>query len=389
PVDIFDKESDFSDLEINEYKEKLHQELKTGKYKVKHVNGTLRCPFCAGEKEQDYQYKDFLQHAIGLGKGSANISAKKKANHFALAKYLEIDLANEAEQLPQPMIKPASVTERSQQNDLYCWPWIGIVMNIVKGPNTRKSLDSSGYLMKEVSIFKPLRVEIFWNDHNQIGQAVVKFGNDWTSFKNAMEFEKSFEADHQSKKEWLALKGRLDSKIYGWLARADDYNLEGPVGEYVRKEGKLKTTSNLVEEATQDRNKIVANMTNEIDMESEKLDELHYKYNETNMSLSRMLVGKDMLHHAFYKGSPPPPIMHVNDHGMQNSEIEAKRKELDSWSKQLNKREALIEKERQKLDKEKQRIEVKRKELDSWSKQLNKHESSTKRERHKLTKEKR
>ncbi|XAR50485.1 hypothetical protein NMG60_11004827 [Bertholletia excelsa] len=131
-------------------------------------------------------------------------------------------------------------------------------------------------------------------------------------------------------------------------------------------------------------------------MESEKLDELHYKYNETNLSLSRMLVDKDMLHHAFYKETikmqrlARENVRRISDeHGMLNSEIEAKRRELDSWSKQLNKRETLTERERQKLDEEKQKIKTKwkKKKLDSWSKELNKREASIERERHKLDKE--
>lgn len=39
-----------------------------------------------------------------------------------------------------------------------------------------------------------------------------------------------------------------------------------------------------------------------------------------------------------------------------NYELESKRKELDSWSKELNKREALTERERQKLDEEKKKV---------------------------------
>ena len=41
---------------------------------------------------------------------------------------------------------------------------------------------------------------------------------------------------------------------------------------------------------------------------------------------------------------------------MLNYELDEKRKELDSWSKKLNKREALTERERQKLDEEKEKV---------------------------------
>ncbi|KAI8018978.1 Factor of DNA methylation 1 [Camellia lanceoleosa] len=80
------------------------------------------------------------------------------------------------------------------------------------------------------------------------------------------------------------------------------------------------------------------------------------------MSLSRMLEEKDMLHHAFYEETRKMQRLareHIrrilDEQETLNYELEAKRKELDSWSKQLNKREALTERERQKLDEEKEK----------------------------------
>jgi hypothetical protein len=45
-----------------------------------------------------------------------------------------------------------------------------------------------------------------------------------------------------------------------------------------------------------------------------------------------------------------------DEHEKLNHELETKKKKLDSWSKQLNKREALTERERQKLDEDKQKV---------------------------------
>ncbi|XP_058195802.1 factor of DNA methylation 1-like [Rhododendron vialii] len=369
-----DEESDLSDSEINEYKEKPYEELRTGKYKVKNVNGTLRCPFCAGKKKQEFKYKDLLQHASGVSKGSANRRAKQKANHLALATYLENDLANEAEQLPPKVIEVAPVSEKSEQNDLFCWPWTGIVTNIIDEPGNGKELGSREYWLKKFSKYKPLEVEIFCDDQNQTGQAVVRFDNDWTGFNNAMLFEKSFETNRHSKKEWTAQKEVPGSNIYGWFARADDYNSEGLVGEYLRKKGELKTISNLIQEATLDRNKIVANLATEIDLKNQNLDELQYKYNEKTMSLSRMLEEKDMLHQAFYEESRKMQRLareHIrrilDEQETLNHELEVKRKELDSWSKQLNRREALTERERQKLDEEKEKNTTRNNSLDMAS----------------------
>ncbi|KAM7471640.1 hypothetical protein LguiA_009823 [Lonicera macranthoides] len=359
-----DEESDISESEIAEYYEKPYEQLRTGKYKVKGANGTLRCPFCAGKKKQDYKYKDLLQHATGVGKGSANRSAKQKANHVALAKYLENDLGSEAEQT-QPVATPAPAPQNSEQNDLYSFPWTGVVVNIVKEPENGKDVGDKEYWLTYFVKYKPVDVMIFWDDHEQMAQAIVNFENDWTGFKNAMEFEKSFAAHHRSKKEWIARKSSPGADIYGWLARADDYHSEGTVGAYLREKGDLKTISDLVQEATKGRNSIVANLTSEIDKRNENLDDLQIQYNQKTLSLSRMLEEKDSLHHAFYEETRKMQRIareHVkrvlDEQEMLNRDLENKKKELDSWSRKLNKREALTERERQKLDEEKKKNDV-------------------------------
>lgn len=364
-----DEESDISDSEIKDYKEKPLEELKSGKLKVKFPNGTLRCPFCAGKKKQDYKYKDLLQHATGVSKGSANRSGIQKAKHLALAEYLETDLANEAE--PQPLrITPPEVADTSEQNELYCWPWTGVVTNILKEMKSGKAVDSSAFWLNRFSKYKPLEVKVFWDAECQIAQAVVRFDNDWTGFKNAMEFEKSFEADHRSKKEWIDQNANSGSGIYGWFARADDYNSEGPIGKYLRDTGKLKTVADIVKEAMNDRNKVVANLANEIDLKNEDLNKLRTKYNEKTLSLSRMLDEKDMLHRAFCEERRKMQrIAHdhvkkiLDEQEKLNSELESKKKKLDYWSKELNKREALTERERQKLDEEKKKNDMRNNEL--------------------------
>ncbi|KAL8042915.1 hypothetical protein ABFX02_09G083800 [Erythranthe guttata] len=353
-----DEESDFSDSEINEYKEKPYELLKAGTHKVRGPNGSFRCPFCAGKKKQDYQFNHLYQHAIGVAKGSASRGAKQKANHLALATFLENDLANEAPPQPQPTVPvPAA---KPEQSELYCWPWVGIVVNILKEAKNGDCVDSSDYWSKKFSKYKPVEIKIFWDDDRSTAQVVLRFDNDWTGFKNAMEFEKSFEAGGHSKKEWDGRRNSPGSNIYGWFAREDDYKTEGPVGDYLRKNGELKTISDLVQEATKDRNKIVGTLVNEIDLKNENLDELQIKYNEKTLSLSRMLEEKDELHRSFYEETRKLQRVsreHIkrvlDEQEMLNVELENKKKRLDSWSKELNKREALTERERQKLEEEK------------------------------------
>lgn len=358
------EESDFSESEIAEYKDKPYEQLRNGTYKVKFPNGILRCPFCAGKKKQNFKYKDLLQHASGVGKGSSNRSAKQKANHLALAMYLEKELADEAEQPPK-VAAPPPAAPSSEENDLFCWPWTAIVVNIVKEPESGKDVESTEYWMKRFSKYKPEVVEILWDDQKQKAQALVRFNNDWIGFKNAMEFEKAFEADHHSKKEWIAAESPSSSSIYGWLARSNDFESQGPIGDYLRTKRELKNFSDIVHEAVETRNKAVVELATEIDKRNENLDDLQIKYNQKNMSLSRMLEEKDSLHQAFYEETRKMQRLareHVkrvlDEQEILNADLEKRRKKLDMWSKELNKREALTEREKQKLDDEKRKNDV-------------------------------
>ncbi|RHN64919.1 putative XS domain-containing protein [Medicago truncatula] len=348
-----EEESDISESEIEEYSDKPYKELKDGKYKVKNLNGTLRCPYCAGKKKQEFKYKDLMQHATGVSKGSANRNAKQKANHLALAKYLETDLVNEADQIPPPALAEA-VNQPVPQVENYVWPWTGIIVNI------KSNFNDSGYWLKEFAKYRPLDVHVFFMDGDT--QAVVDFNNDWNGFMNASEFEKSFETKHHGKKDWNSKDMQASSDIYGWVAREDDYNCGGPIGEYLRNKGRLRTVSDIVQEASESRNSIVENLANEIDITNENLNKMQYKYNEKTMSLSRMLEEKDRLHNAFVEESRSmqrkarEEVRRIlEEQEKLRNELDEKMRKLDTWSRDLNKREVLTDQERQKLEEDKKK----------------------------------
>ncbi|KAH9715744.1 factor of DNA methylation 1 [Citrus sinensis] len=100
-------------------------------------------------------------------------------------------------------------------------------------------------------------------------------------------------------------------------------------------------------------------------MKNEDLSELQCKFNETTMSLSRMLEEKDRLHYAFVEETRKMQRLArdnvrriLEEQEKLSCELETKKKKLDSWSKQLNKREALTERERQKLDADRQQNDL-------------------------------
>ncbi|RHN64917.1 putative XS domain-containing protein [Medicago truncatula] len=346
-----EEESDISESEIEEYSDKPYKELKDGKYKVKNLNGTLRCPYCAGKKKQEFKYKDLMQHETGVSKGSANRNAKQKANHLALAKYLETDLVNEADQIPPPALAEA-VNQPVPQVENY----VGHGQEFAK--------------------YRPLDVHVFFMDGDT--QAVVDFNNDWNGFKNASEFEKSFETKHHGKKEWNSMDMLASSDIYGWVAREDDYNCGGPIGEYPRNKGRLRTISDIVQEASERENSKRENLTNEIDIPNENLNIIRYKYNEKTMSLSRMLEENDRLHNAFVEESRSMQRKAreelrriLEEQEKLRNELDEKMRKLDTWSRDLNKREVLTDQERQKLEEDKKKKDSRNESLLLASKEQN------------------
>ncbi|KAK6915074.1 Zinc finger-XS domain, partial [Dillenia turbinata] len=359
-----EEESDISESEIEEYKDKPYKELKSGKYKVKCSNDTLRCPFCVGKKKQDYRCRDLLQHAAGVSRGSKNRSAKEKANHLALAHYLETDLVDMLEE-DCWTVESRPVPEAPERDTLYIWPWTGVVVNIAGDPNNGEAVFKEGHWMKKFLKYEPVEIHILRSNGGDTAAAVVKFNNDWTGFNNAIQFQNSFSTNRHGKKEWNEWKKNPGRHIYGWFASVEDYHSESQIGEYLRGRGELRTISNIVEEAKETRDHIVENLAHQIAVTNEDLDELHIKYYESNLSLTRMLEEKDRLHQAFYEErSKMQRLAHehvqriLREKEILSYELQTKRIELDRRSKELNKHEALTELEKQKLDEERKKNDV-------------------------------
>lgn len=295
-----DEEDDISESEIDDYSEKPYQLLQNGTYKVK-VNGQLRCPFCSGKKKQDYKYKELFAHASGVSKGSASRSAIQKANHLALANYLENELAADAEPLPRPPL-PQLTKAEPNPGELYVWPWMGIVVNPLKETDDKEVLLDSAYWVKRLSRFKPIQVNAFWVEQDSFVGVIAKFDSDWSGFASATELEKEFENEGYSKKEWTERTGDYESKAYGWCARAEDYSSQGPIAEYLSKEGTLRTVSAISQEIAQRRNSVLDELSHIIAVTNEDLTKVQYSYNRTAMSLQRVLDEKKNLHEAFADG---------------------------------------------------------------------------------------
>ncbi|KAL9999696.1 putative XS domain-containing protein [Helianthus debilis subsp. tardiflorus] len=316
----------------------------------------LSVRFVLARKKQNFKYKDLHQHASGVSKGSSNRSAKQKANHLALTLYLENELADEAE-------KPLKVvTPITEENKLFCWPWTGIIVNIVKESDDTNDFENTEYWLNRFSKYKPEDVELLWDAEKRTAKALMRFDNGLIGLKNAMEFEKAFEANRHSKKEWSASENPSGSRIYAWLARANDFESQGPIGDYLRMNRDLKTVSEVEQEVAKMRNRPVIELATEIDMRNENLDDLQSKCNQKTMSLSKMTEEIDSMHQSFCKARRK--LQHLAQKRVNellaereraHAEVEKLRKEHELRSKEVSKKVAQTEREKQKLDEEKRK----------------------------------
>ncbi|XP_072977365.1 factor of DNA methylation 5-like isoform X2 [Typha angustifolia] len=357
-----EEESEINDSDVEEYEAKYYSRLKAGELKVKNTEKTYRCPFCAGKKKQDYNHKDLLQHASGIG--ASNRKGKVKATHRALERYLRNDVAGTSSSSMQLMVVEKRPSKR--RDEKFVWPWMGILVNVPTEYRNGRYVGESGNRMKEqLSRFHPLKVHALWNYKGHTGTAIVDFSKDWTGFKDAMAFENHFESERYGKRDWTERRHR-GVEIYGWVARADDYNSPGPVGEHLRKNGDLKTVGDLTNEESRKTDKLVANLASEIEEKNKHLQELECKYNETTLSLDKMMEQRDQLLHAYNEEIRKMQKL-ARDHSRRifeenenlRLELDAKRKELDFRRRQLDRLAAQNDYDKRKLEDEKQKNAMK------------------------------
>lgn len=299
-------EEDISESEIEEYEDKSYEELKNGNYHVKASDQSFSCPYCSKKRKRDFLYKELLQHATGVGKSSSEKrSIKDKANHLALAKYLEKDMMDVDDTSGGMSKKPKSEAPLGCDHDeKFMWPWTGVVVNIPTELRDGRYVGGSGSKLRDELTargFNPKRVHPLWNYRGHSGCAVVEFNRDWPGLHNAISFEKEYEANRHGKKDWIGSNAQ-GSGLYGWVARADDYNAESIIGEHLRKNGDLKTISEIMAEEARKQSKLVSNLTNVIEAKNKHLEEMKRIVSEASVSLNNLIEEKEKLHQAYNEG---------------------------------------------------------------------------------------
>ncbi|KAL3850663.1 hypothetical protein ACJIZ3_012545 [Penstemon smallii] len=261
-------ETDISDSELDEYVDRCYVQLQNGDPKVKLSDEVYRCPYCPGKKKLVYQFQDLIQHASDVGKGSQNKDIKHKGKHLGLVKYLKDDVDHDQEDLSSKFTELSlELPPNHGVNKLFVWPWMGILANVdVEGSisKLRNDLINRG--------FDPVRVRPLKGTFS-----VVEFKKDWSGFYNAMMFEKEFEVDHRGKKDY-STGSVMEDKLYGWIARDDDYKSKDVIGEYLQKNGDLKTIADLETDEKRKTGLLIANLDETIGKLMMRIDELERKH---------------------------------------------------------------------------------------------------------------
>nr|GEU90434.1 uncharacterized protein [Tanacetum cinerariifolium] len=355
-------DSDGNDSEVEEFAEKSYMELKGGKKRVKLSDETFTCPYCTNKKKHDYKYKELLQHATMVGKSdSQKRSVKVKADHLALVKYLERDItkASSSSQAKDDTGVDADVEDPTKHDgdEMFVWPWKGIVVNLPIEFKDGRYVGKSGSNMRDILTmrgFNPTRVVPLWNFRGHSGTAVVEFSKDWAGFKNAMSFEKAYEADHRGKRDWKVYNDK--DEIYGWVARSEEYNALNIIGEHLRKIGDLRTISDLMAEEDRKADKLKSNLTYVIEGKKRQEEEMENRFAETESSLSKLMAENDKLNQHYNdeikkieSGAREHFQKIFNDHEKVKQQLEEQKRELERRGQELEQREVVNEHEQKKL----------------------------------------
>ncbi|KAE8647991.1 protein INVOLVED IN DE NOVO 2 [Cucumis sativus] len=369
-TDDSDVDTDVSESEMDERESKSYDELKNGKRIVKLSHETFTCPYCTKKRKRDFLYKDLLQHASGVGKSPSNKrSTKEKANHLALLKYLEKDLADAV-----GPSKPATASNNDpvmdcNHDEKFVWPWRGIVVNIpTRRTDDGRFVGGSGSKFRDELKergFNPSRVTPLWNYRGHSGCAIVEFNKDWPGLHNAISFERAYEADRHGKKDWLANGTTEKLGVYAWVARADDYNSNNIIGEHLRKIGDLKTISEIIQEEARKQDRLVSNLTSIIELKNKHLTEMEKRCNETSATVDSLMREIEKLLQAYNEeikkiqlGARDHLKKIFSDHEKLKLKLESQKKEFELRGRELEKREAQNENESKYLAEEIEKYEV-------------------------------
>ncbi|MCD7457546.1 hypothetical protein HAX54_035385, partial [Datura stramonium] len=264
---------------------------------------------------------------------------------------------------PQPFLASSKPFISKTKDDPIVFPWMGIVANIPVEYKGGRYVGKSGTNLKKEWIekgFNPVKVHPLWNFRGHTGYAIVEFKGDWSGFMNVIAFGKAFELDRHGKRDWNSVRCR-DDKLYAWIARDEDYYAQSPVGNYLRKNGDLKSVSEIQEEKKRKDSRLLCNLTNELEMKNKECEEMKKKISRTEAFMDNVMSLKEEMVQNYNDEMEMMRDKAFNqlhdvicEHEKSKMQLEARKQQLILQEQEWRKREALNESEKRKLDHQKE-----------------------------------
>ncbi|KAK6142174.1 hypothetical protein DH2020_005229 [Rehmannia glutinosa] len=244
---------------------------------------------------------------------------------------------------------------------------MAIIANLPVEKKDGRYVGESGRKLKEEWVgkgYNPIKVHPLWGFRGHSGFAIVEFSKDWEGFKNAMAFEKAFEMDYHGKRDWHARRDKGD-KLYGWLAREDEYRGGGLIGKHLQKNGDLKTVSDIQREDRKKDTSLMCNLTNQLESKRKKCEEIKKDISRTEIFMGNIMEQKEEMIQSYneemekMQDSASDQLRKISEeHERSKAELEARREKLKLREKELRQRRALNESEKRKLDNQKKMNEM-------------------------------
>ena len=89
----------------------------------------------------------------------------------------------------------------------------------------------------------------------------------------------------------------------GWMARADDYNSLGAIGELLRKNSDLKTLKDIGSEGANKTEKLLSNLACDVKEKEIYLEQLESEYNKRSASLNIMMQKREQRLQSYNQGT--------------------------------------------------------------------------------------
>nr|GLL43004.1 factor of DNA methylation 4-like [Ipomoea trifida] len=407
---------DRSDSEFEELKYRYYRDLRDGEVKISRSGKYFHCPYCQDKRGKEYDMQELLRHSYRIGNDSKSSSLRDKARHLGLHKYLEriaddksytrkaddksdarntdakgnvltndksdarntgdksdarntgdkSDARNtDAKGNATHTSQISSVNDPSTKGadeETFVWPWKGIVANIPVEYRDGKFVGESGQKLKMEWVAKgynPIKIHPLWSNRGHSGYAIVDFNGDFSGFENAMAFAREFELDKHGKQEWYSRK--KDDKLYAWIAGKEDFNSCGIIGNFLRRNGDLRTISEIQNENKRKDSQLYSNLTNKLESKDKKCEEMEKKISRAEVKMGNVMKQKEEMlaeYNKELKMMQQKALEQLetilSEHERSKQQLDDQREQLKLREDELKQREKLNVNEKRKLDLEKE-----------------------------------